>query len=52
LLWHSPGVGERPAEDHLDVRVEAAELVAGPARQRVVDRWVHAEQDLPAFAHV
>jgi hypothetical protein len=51
VLGHSPGVGEGAAEEHLDVRVEAAELIAGPAHQRVVYRRVHAEQDLPAFAH-
>jgi len=52
VLGHSPGVGEGAAEQHLDVPVEAAELVAGPAHQRIVDRGVHAEQYLPALAHV
>src|SRR5438034_1902976 len=37
LLGHPPGVGERPAQQHLDVSVDAAELVVGPADQRVVD---------------
>jgi hypothetical protein len=32
--------------------VEAAELVVGPADQRVLHGWVDAEQDLSAFAHV
>jgi hypothetical protein len=52
VLWHAPGIGQRAAEEHLDVGVEAAELVAGPAHQGVMDRGVHTEQDLAALAHV
>jgi hypothetical protein len=40
---HSPGVGNGTAEQHLDVRVEAAELIAGPAHQPVPDRRVARE---------
>jgi hypothetical protein len=52
VLGHPAGVGERPAQEHLDVGVEAAELVAGPAHQRVMDRGIDTEQYLAAISHV
>jgi hypothetical protein len=50
-LRHPPGANECSAEQHFDVGVDAPELVVGPADQRVMDRRIEAEQDLPAFAH-
>jgi hypothetical protein len=38
------------AEEHLDVGVEAAELVGRPAGEGVVDRRVDAEENLFALA--
>jgi len=52
MFGHSTGLAESPPEEHLHVGVETAELVVSPADQRVVDRGVHPEQDLAAFAHV
>ena len=49
---HSSRVGKRPSQEHLHLGVDAAELVVGPADERVVDGWVEAKQDLPALAHV
>jgi hypothetical protein len=43
------GVGERPAEQELDLGVRTPEVVAGPAGQGIVDRWVEAQQKLLAF---
>jgi hypothetical protein len=51
VLGHPSGVAERPAQQHLDLRVEAAQLVVGPADQRVVNRRVDPEQDLSALPH-
>ena len=48
LLRHPAGVGERASQQHLNVGVEAAELVVGPADERVVDRRIDPQQDLPA----
>ena len=50
VLGHPGGLGERAAQQHLHVGVDAAELVVGPADQRVMDGRVDAEQDLPALA--
>ena len=50
---HPAGVVERAAEQHLDVGVEAAELVGGPSGKGIVDRRVDAQQHLFALtAHV
>jgi hypothetical protein len=49
-LGHPARVVEGAAQQHLDVGVEAAELVSGPPRQGVVDGGVDAQQDLFAFA--
>src|ERR1017187_2148712 len=45
------GVGERAAEEELDLGVGAAQLVAGPSGQGVVDGGVEPEQDAFAFGH-
>jgi hypothetical protein len=42
---------KRPAQQHFDVCVDAAEFVARPADQRVMDGQIDAEQNLPALAH-
>jgi hypothetical protein len=52
VFGHPTGVVECSAQDHLDLAVEAAELVVGPAGERVVDGRVDPEQDLSAIAHV
>jgi hypothetical protein len=50
---HPAGVVEGAPEQHLDVGVEAAELVGGPSGERIVDRRVDAQQHLLALtAHV
>jgi hypothetical protein len=38
------GVVERSAQEHLDLRVDAAQVVSGPARERVVDGGVEAQE--------
>jgi len=46
---------EGPSQEHLDVGVEAAELVGGPPGEGIVDRGVDAQQHLfalVAHAHV
>jgi hypothetical protein len=50
LSGHPAGVVEGTPEQHLDVSVEAAEFVGGPARQCIVHRWVDAKQYLFALA--
>ena len=53
LVGHPTGVVEGAAQQHLDLGVEAAELVGGPAREGIVDRRIDAQQDLFALmAHV
>jgi len=49
---HSSSLGQRPSQQHLDLGVDAAELVVGPTDERVVDGRIEAKQDLPALAHV
>jgi hypothetical protein len=44
LSGHPAGVIEGTPEQHLDVSVEAAELVSRPARQGIVHRRVDAQQ--------
>jgi hypothetical protein len=51
MFGHPTGVVECAAQDHFDLAVEAAELVVGPAGERVVDSRVDPEQDLAAVAH-
>jgi hypothetical protein len=43
LAGHPSGVTERATQEQLDVGVEAAELVVGPAHEGVVHRRVDAE---------
>jgi hypothetical protein len=50
LSGHPAGVVEGTPKQHLDVGVEAAEVVSGPARQGVVHRGVDAQQHLFALA--
>ena len=45
------GFCERGAEQELDLGVGAAQLVAGPPDQGVMDGWVQAQQDALAFGH-
>lgn len=52
VLRHAPGAAQRFAQQHLDLRVDAAELVVGPAHERIVDRRVNPQQDLSALAHL
>jgi hypothetical protein len=53
LSGHPAGVVEGASQQHLDLGVEAAELVIGPPGQGVVNRWVDAQQQLLALrAHV
>jgi hypothetical protein len=49
VLRHAAGVIERPAQQHLDVGVEAAKLVCGPPGEGVVDCRVDPQEDLLAF---
>jgi hypothetical protein len=52
-LRHSTRVFEGPSQQHLDVGVEAAELVSGPPGERIMDPRVDAQQHLFALvAHV
>jgi hypothetical protein len=53
LSGHPAGVVQGVSEQHLDLGIEAAELVIGPPRQGVVHCWVDAQQHLLALtAHV
>jgi hypothetical protein len=53
LSGHPASVVEGVSQEHLDLGVEAAELVIGPAGQGIVDGWVDPQQHLFAFrAHV
>jgi hypothetical protein len=49
LAGHPAGVVEGPSKQHLDVGVEAAEVVSGPARQGIMHRWIDAQQHLFAL---
>jgi hypothetical protein len=49
LVGHPAGVAEVLAEQHFDLRVQAAELVGGPAGKGVVDGGVDAQQELFAL---
>ena len=50
-LGHSPGVVERPAQKHLELGIEAAELIGRPLGQRVMDGGINSQQDLLAVIH-
>jgi hypothetical protein len=49
MFGHAALIVERAAQDHLDLRVETAQFVGGPAGERVVNRWVEAQRDLLAL---
>jgi hypothetical protein len=49
LLGHPAGVIQGPAQEQLDLGIEAPQLVRGPPGQRVVHRRVKPERDLLAF---
>jgi hypothetical protein len=48
---HPAGIDESAAKQHLDLGIDTAELVGGPADQCVVDRRIDAEENLAAFGH-
>jgi hypothetical protein len=50
LFRHTAGVVKGSAEHDLDLGVEAAELVSGPAGEGVMDGGVEAQRDLLALA--
>ena len=53
LSRHPAGFVEGPSQQHLDLGVEAAELVSGPPGESIVDRWVDEQKYLLALrAHV
>ena len=43
---HPAGIGQRSSEQHLDLRVDAAELVVGPPGQCVMHCGVDPQEDL------
>jgi hypothetical protein len=50
VLWHPAGVIKGPAEEHLDLGIEASQLIGGPASERVVHGGIEAQRDLLALA--
>lgn len=50
-LGRSSGFLEGSAQQHLDVSIEASELVGRPPGQRIMDSWVDPQQDLLAITH-
>jgi hypothetical protein len=50
LLRHPPRISQGAAQDQLDLRVDAAELIRRPPGQRIVHRRVHAQQDRLALS--
>jgi hypothetical protein len=46
-----PGVGQRAAEQELNLGVGAAQFVGGPPAQRIVHGRVQPQQDVLALAH-
>jgi hypothetical protein len=42
-LGHPPGGVELSAQQHLDVGIEAAELIGRPPGQRIMDRGINPE---------
>src|SRR5215469_2469049 len=49
MLGHPARIGKSSPQQHLDLRVEAAELIRRPPTQRVVHGRIEAEQDRLAF---
>ncbi len=39
-----PGLGQRAAQQELDLGVSASQVVGGPPGQGIVDGWIQAEQ--------
>jgi hypothetical protein len=50
MLGHPAGIGEGSAQQQLDLRIEAAELIRRPPTQRVVHGRIEAEQDRLALS--
>lgn len=44
--WCPPGLRQGLAQEHLDLGVDAAQVVGGPAGQRIVQGGVDAQQQL------
>src|SRR5271154_3394768 len=51
VAWQPACIGQRLAQQVLDLGVGAAQLVGGPAGQRVVHGGVQPQQDALALAH-
>ena len=51
LARQPAGLVQGPAQQHLDLGVQAPELVARPPLQRVVDGRVQPQQHLASFGH-
>jgi hypothetical protein len=41
-LGHSPGIDQGPAQQHLDVGIEAAELIGRPPSQGIMDGGINS----------
>jgi hypothetical protein len=50
LSGHPATVGKGASQQHLDLGVEAAKFVTGPAGQGIVDRRIDAQQHLLALS--
>jgi hypothetical protein len=50
-IRRAPMIAQRPPEDELDVSVEAAQIVVGPALQRIQDRFVDPQEKGLPFSH-
>src|SRR5690242_6065103 len=51
LLWEPPGVAQGSTEQEFDLCLRAAQLIAVPADQGVMDGWIKTEQDALALSH-
>jgi hypothetical protein len=49
VFRHPAGVHEGAPQDHLNLRVDAAEVIRGPAAECIVHRRIHSEKDRLAF---
>jgi hypothetical protein len=47
---HAAGVVQSTAEEHLYLRVEAAQIIGGPPGERVMDGGIESQWDLLALA--
>jgi hypothetical protein len=51
--WHAARIGQGAAQQHVNLRIQAAELVVRPPREGVVQGRIESEQQLFALrAHV